>query len=340
MLIPTIKHASAWSPHAMLADPSCWQYALTEADLAEIATALQHLKLKKPETFLLQKSDFPLEKLADKLQQIQIGLEEGLGIFLLRGVPVDQYSQDEVRWLYAGLAAYIGTLTCQSKAGELIHDVGDVGKRLFDKTGRGTTTSDPLPFHTDRCDVVTLLCLQQSKKGGQSRVASAISVHNEMAEKYPDLLEILYRDFHHARAAWEVQDESPTYALPVFSVCNGKIACRYLRHFINMAQNEKGVPPLTQKQLEALTVFERLVQSPEHCLDMDFLPGDVQFLNNFVSLHSRAGYEDDPNKKRHLLRLWLSVPNSRPLDKSFLPLYRAVEAGAIRGGLPQEVPHV
>ena len=50
---------------------------------------------------------------------------------------------------------------------------------------------------------------------------------------------------------------------------------------------------------------------------MDLLPGDIQLLNNFVTLHTRRAYEDwpDPERKRHLLRLWLDDPASRPLPK-------------------------
>jgi hypothetical protein len=43
---------------------------------------------------------------------------------------------------------------------------------------------------------------------------------------------------------------------------------------------------------------------------MHFRPGDVQWLRNAFVLHKRTAYEDfaEPERKRHLLRLWLSAP--------------------------------
>ncbi len=63
--------------------------------------------------------------------------------------------------------------------------------------------------------------------------------------------------------------------------------------------------------------------------------GDLIWLNNWLVLHKRRAFTDgdDPQRKRHILRLWLSMPNSRPLDPLFGDNFGAVEAGAIRGGI-------
>ena len=52
---------------------------------------------------------------------------------------------------------------------------------------------------------------------------------------------------------------------------------------------------------------------------MQFQPGDIQWLNNHVILHSRTAYEDhpEPERKRLLLRLWLNHAGARPLDDNF-----------------------
>jgi hypothetical protein len=63
--------------------------------------------------------------------------------------------------------------------------------------------------------------------------------------------------------------------------------------------------------------------------------GDILLLNNWITYHRREAFVDheDISLRRHLLRIWLSVPNSRPLDPRFADNYGAVEAGAIRGGM-------
>ena len=63
--------------------------------------------------------------------------------------------------------------------------------------------------------------------------------------------------------------------------------------------------------------------------------GDVLLINNWVTFHRRTAFEDhtEPERRRHLLRLWLSVPNSRPLDPRFAANFGATGAGALRGGM-------
>jgi len=65
-------------------------------------------------------------------------------------------------------------------------------------------------------------------------------------------------------------------------------------------------------------------------------PGDLVLLNNHVTYHARTEYRDhpEPERKRHLLRLWLSVPNSRPLPEGWSALFHDRRAGAVRGGFP------
>ena len=67
--------------------------------------------------------------------------------------------------------------------------------------------------------------------------------------------------------------------------------------------------------MEAVELYRTTVS--ECAVDIGFEPGDIQFLNNFVTLHTRREYEDWPeeSRKRHLLRLWLSDPNGRPIPK-------------------------
>jgi alanine-glyoxylate transaminase/serine-glyoxylate transaminase/serine-pyruvate transaminase len=57
---------------------------------------------------------------------------------------------------------------------------------------------------------------------------------------------------------------------------------------------------------EALDMLAELAGDPELRLDMNFMPGDIQFLHNHTILHARSAYEDwpEPDRKRHLLRLW------------------------------------
>ena len=63
--------------------------------------------------------------------------------------------------------------------------------------------------------------------------------------------------------------------------------------------------------------------------------GDLLLVNNWVNFHRRYELEDheDLRLRRHLLRIWLAVPNSRPLNPVFIDNYGATGAGEIRGGM-------
>jgi hypothetical protein len=96
-----------------------------------------------------------------------------------------------------------------------------------------------------------------------------------------------------------------------------------------------GVPQLTAAQHAALDRLDEVLRRPDLMYTMQLAPGDMQILNNHVTLHSRTEFEDydDPALKRTLFRLWLAPPDSRRLPESWRPAYRAVEAGTVRGGI-------
>lgn len=329
-----VEHPSAWTRASLMTDKT-WVHRLDEANVKEIQDALRAARATGLTPATLCKDSFPLPRVGTTLARIADELEVGRGIALLRGVPTD-FDRASLELLYAGIGAHLGTPVAQSREGELIGSVTDSGKRLGD--ARGSKTRDPLPFHTDRSDVVGLFCLRTAKSGGESYVISATALHNALLDEAPELCAALYQRFYHRRTDWEAEYSEPTYGLPVFSRTDGHFAVRYLRHFIRTAQDLPETPRLTGAQNAALDRIDALCADPTYFASMPFEVGDIQFLNNFVALHSRAGYEDDPDpeQRRLLLRLWLSVPNSRPLHPDFAALYGNTGAGQLRGGVPVE----
>ncbi|MBV8406270.1 MAG: TauD/TfdA family dioxygenase, partial [Alphaproteobacteria bacterium] len=105
--------------------------------------------------------------------------------------------------------------------------------------------------------------------------------------------------------------------------------------FIEAAQMAPGVPKLTEKQKEAIDMLMATAQ--ELCFEMTLEPGDLQLINSHVTYHGRTPFEDDfaAGQSRLLLRLWLSMPNNRPLPEGHEILWRSIEAGQLRGGIQQ-----
>jgi hypothetical protein len=326
-----------------------WIRAITPAEVDELDAALGAVQRRGLDWRQLTRDDFSIPRLARSLAEVSRELEEGRGLVLLRRIPVERYSADELRIVYWGLGLHLGTPRYQNAQGELIGDVRDENRlygvvREVDparadepRTSRNKARSaGPLRFHTDRTDVVTLLCVRAARRGGLSKVASGPAVHNAILERRPDLHALLCAPYYHSREG-EAGGRQKFYPMPIFGMRDGRFTSQYSRTFVENAQGLPGVPPLTAAQNEALDLWADVCE--ELCYAMELRAGDLQLLNNHVVYHARTTYEDDPrpNHDRFLMRLWLSMPNSRALPEGFQALWGSIEPGAPRGGIAQAV---
>jgi Taurine catabolism dioxygenase TauD, TfdA family len=331
-----------------LARSTDWIRSFSPAELDELHGALGVVRRRGLAWRDITRDDFPLARLSRELAAVARELEHGRGVVLLRGLPVERYTEDELRQLYWGLGVHLGTPRHQNAQGELIGEVrdevrvyGTVQELKPAATGEAPTSrykarsSGPLRFHTDRVDVVALLCVRQAVSGGLSKVVSSVAVHNEMLARRPDLHGLLFGDYHRTRQGEEAGGEGSVYALPVWGVRDGRFTSQYSRTFVEAAQRRPDVPRLSAAQDEALDLLAELCE--ELCYEMTLEAGDIQLLNNHVTYHARTAYVDDPGAKRDrlLFRLWLSMPESRALPEGFEVLWGRIEAGALRGGIEQ-----
>ena len=310
-----------------------WIRPFRPAELAEIDAALQAVKRRGLDWVDIAREDFPLPAFRHELARIAQVLETGRGMILLRGLPLE-YSADDLRTVYWGIGTHLGTAVSQGGRGELLGRVEDEGQVVEKTKLRGSKTTRELPFHGDRCDVVGLLCVRKAKAGGVSRIVSAAAIHNEVLRRRPDLMELFYADWHNSRQGDEAPGESRAYPKPIFGFRDGHFTGLFSPAYIRFAQDFPEVPRLTAAQEDALNLFGDLAE--ELALNMAFEPGDIQLLNNHLIYHARTLYEDydEKDRKRLLLRLWLSVPGSRPLPRGYELLFGDIEAGALRGGVP------
>jgi len=327
-----VNDRTVWSSDD-LSDDSSWRYTLDENDIEDLEEGLKAINSSNINIEDISKDNFPLKSFSEKLVEIQDYIEHDRGIFTLKGIPVGKYSRIDLQRIFIGMNSHLGTPVIQSTEGELIHEVMDKGENLYGDKGRGTNTKERLPWHTDRSDVVTLLCIRPAANGGESMIASLTKLYNSIKQERPDLAEVLCNPYFHARAPFECTGLSRWYKLPVFTVCKGRFAGRYLRHFITISQDVPEAPRLSAIQIEALDYMDKRLHEPDHCTKLLFEVGDMQILNNFTTVHSREQYTDDEDKKRYLLRAWLSMPNSRELMEDFSELYGDTAAGALRGGI-------
>jgi hypothetical protein len=351
MTVPApISGTCVWHGHDM-AGSRRWVRDFTPANLAEIDDALRTAQRRGLKWHEATREAFPLPRTADLLADAAEELENGSGMTMLRGLPVARYTEDELRMIWFGLGSALGRPVFQNRSGELMRAIrdegGDLGSRYgqFESGGEHgkpflssyarTLSNGSLRYHTDRCDVVGLLCVRQARAGGVSKLASSPAIHNAMLERRPDLAAALYEPVWRSRLGEEEGGEKLAYPLPVFGVRDGRFTSHYSLTYIEAAQLMDGVPRLTAKQREAIDMLMRLAD--ELAFEMTFAPGDIQLLNNHVIYHGRTPFEDDraSGRDRLLLRLWLAMPNSRALPEDHAVLWRDVSAGAIRGGIAQ-----
>lgn len=306
-----------------------WLYHLSEADIAELDTALRSVNEKGIDVPAITAADFPLPSLAAKLRAFLQEIESGLGVFLIRGLPMERYSKQDAGRIFWGIGAHLGRSVAQNAYGDVLGHVRDLGKDWnTDMSARGYQTTLHLPFHNDSCDVVSLLCLRTAKAGGASSVVSSVAIHDEIKRRAPDLLRVLYQPFYVDRRGEEAEGSDPYYLTPIFCQHAGRLFARFNRKYIESAQRFPQVPRLVPEQIAALDLFDALCQDESLRYDMELAPGDMQFVNNYTVLHSRTEYEDypEPDRKRHLLRLWLFTPGLSDVPEAFKMRYQDMDA--------------
>ena len=323
---------AVWTGHEM-SRSDAWIFRLTSIDITEIDSAARRFRDSGIDLFRIAAADFPLPGLGPRLRALQRELIEGRGFVLIRGLPIQNYDRQMQAIIYMGIGRYFGDPVSQNAKGHLLGHIKDLGHTRHDPKFRGYQTTEELRYHTDSCDIVGLLCLARAKSGGLSSIASAGAIFNEIRHRRPDLLPVLTEPFYLSRNGEIPVGKKPWYRLPVFSFYGGFMTTLYGARDVRTAQFLDGVPPFTEAQSEALDLVLEVAEDVS--LKMDFDVGDIQLLHNHDILHSRTEYEDYPEdeRKRHLLRLWLSAPNGRPLPPAFAERYGTIELGKVRGGI-------
>lgn len=312
-----------------------WIHVLSPEDINEIDLALESFHAEGLSMAEINPETFPLPHFSEKLRKILSEIICGRGFVLLRGLPVKRYGKANSAIAYLGIGSHLGSFRSQNAKGHLLGHVRNIGADIRDSKTRYYQTNQGLEYHTDSCDIVGLLCLQTSKSGGESRIASSVTIYNEMMSRNPDLAAQLFRPFPTDRREEIPEGMEPWFEVPVFNWHEGYFTTIYSGQYIRSAQeNYPQARRLTQKEAEALEMLDSLSNDPTINLQMEFKVGDMQFLHNHQILHSRTDFEDwpEPERRRHLLRLWLSPKTSRPLPASFAARYGSLEPGN-RGGI-------
>jgi hypothetical protein len=309
-----IDHPSAWKV-ADFKTPADYTIELSATQLQDIERAMGQMKAAGLGLDDLQREHFEVPSLRPVIDEIRREIEDGRGFVVVRRLPVEDYSKDEIGMIFWGIGTYLGRGLSQSVLGDRLGHVKDFSRE--DPLARAYRNKQELSPHTDSCDLVGLACLRDAKSGGVSRLTSALTVHNVMLEEYPEALERLYRGYTFHRRGEEKPGDLPytPYRVPVYSNTEGKVSARYVRTYVEAGEAAAG-RPMGEAELRVLDRFEEVTKRPELMLEFTLQPGEIYFINNYTILHARTAFDDgdtEEDRRRHLLRLWLEVPQMRPV---------------------------
>lgn len=326
--------ASAWLGAQMEQDPDAWLYTLSREDIDDLEAAARHFLDLGRDVGEISADTFPLTNFRPHVEHLKSKLLSGVGLEVMRGLPIERYDIQTAATIFCGIGAHIGSARSQNADGHILGHVRDIGADPNDPNSRIYQTNDRQTFHTDSADVVGLLCIRDAKEGGKSLLVSAESIYNRMRAERPDLLALLFDPIATDRRGEVPEGQKPFMEIPVLNWHEGHLTVFYQRQYIDSAQRFPDAMRLTPAHVEALDYFDALANDPELCFGMQLQPGDMQFVYNHSQLHDRTGFLDWPERenRRHLMRLWLSPEGDRPLPDVFTQRYGSIEIGN-RGGI-------
>jgi alpha-ketoglutarate-dependent taurine dioxygenase len=285
-------------------------FRLTDEHVAELEAALVHAEARADDVLDITRDLFPLPALGPELARITHELIDGRGVVLIRGVPVERYTKDRASAIYWGVGTHIGHPWPQNAKGHLLGDVTDQGRSASDPTSRGNELGGiALPFHSDGSDLVGLFCLDAGAGGGDSLVANAVTIHNDLVRAEPELAAALYEPFPYDLRGEQAPGARSWYTMPVFNRRLDRLFVRYIRPYIESSRRHDDAPRPSPLGRAAMDRLDAMCAEPQYRVAMGMQPGDMQFVNNYHVLHARDAYQDDraAGKVRHLKRLWLET---------------------------------
>src|SRR5262249_26035594 len=155
------------------------------------------------------------------LVDVRRELTDGRGMVMIQNFPIERFDRQGIAIAYLGVGSYLGTAISQNGEGHILGHVKDLGGNYADLNTRRYMTRAEMLFHADASDYVGLLCLHGAKRGGESRVASSVTVYNRILQRRPDLAQVLCEDFYRSHSG-EVNPGGKSYfTQPIFSFTQG-----------------------------------------------------------------------------------------------------------------------
>jgi len=287
-----------------------WRIALDAGQLAGFERALVAARATGKSLGMLTRADFPLtEALAADVARWRHELVAGRGFLLLSGLPVERWGEQDASRFFWGFGLALGWPGAQNPQGDLLGHVVDTGDDQTNPLVRLYRTRSHIAYHCDAADAVGLLCLRTARAGGLSRLASSVTVYNEVRRRRPDLAPRLFEPLALDLRSEERPGMRGWIPVTPCRFAGGVLRTFYHSDYFRSATRHADAPPRSSDEQALLDLYEEIANEPSIRLDMALAPGDLQLVSNHSVIHARTAYEDTAGAggPRHLLRLWLSL---------------------------------
>jgi hypothetical protein len=319
----TLNGPMAWTATTAIADGG--RLRLDSAMHEELVAVAQIL----PANGMLPEivpDDFHLPACRAAAQHCRHLLDNGPGFVIIEDFPLDAADHERLEKLFWLFASLVSRPVEQNIAGQWLWQVRDTGRQPAPGNGvRASQSNLGQEYHTDNnCGVpphyVALLCLHGAKRDGESGLISFDTVHNHLLADHAEKLARAYKPFPFDRQRDYLPGDSAVLHAPIFEYgagegdgCSGdQLYARFCPSQIRQGYvlQQETIDPASVAVLDAMI---EVMARPGLARQFEFAPGEIQLVNNRRIGHRRNAFEDwtEPERRRHLLRLWLRDQGDR-----------------------------
>ncbi|KAL1405592.1 hypothetical protein Q8F55_009231 [Vanrija albida] len=307
-----VSPKTLWDGKQLINQPEKWLYTFTAEDVALLNKAYDHFAALNVHNNEIARATFPIpaeSKLYAELQNVTHEINHGVGLRVLRGLPVDEWERNKQIVIFAGISAYLGSETRQRQgvSDNNITHLRDITHLAADDRPaivvKGQTSGNQV-FHNDgAASIVGLITLGVAEEGGLSQLSSAAATYNDLANSRRDILRTLAKPdwVSHYGAKGDKPDEK---ALLYLTDDGKEIFFAYSRRpFFGFYEAKSNVPPLSEDKHLALDAVHFTAE--KYSLDIELQKGDLEYFNNHTVFHARTSSRDSEKNARHLIRIYI-----------------------------------
>ncbi len=302
-----------WNANTLWQQPG-WLIRTDDAVLDEFAQLCAHTTVHAERLSSYQRGQFALPRLEQFASWVRFQLLDGAGATWITGLSRSRFGELEQSLFYLILG-----MAMDQPMGQYgrLYEVRDQGDSYRDMSISVSQAREETNFHTDSSardslpDLVGLLCLQTARSGGETLISNAVAAHEILREHQPETLQLLYREYIRdivTPSSGRALEQFIENRFPVFSygLYHSGLTFRYMRYWIETGHKRAGLP-LEPECVEAMNQLDAVLGSERQVVRFRLQAGDMLWVNNHIIAHNRTGYEDDPQRPRRLLRMWIKV---------------------------------